>query len=85
MRYRINGHVYDTAKSKRIAHKDNGFPLMSSDCNYEAIYLTRTGYYFLYSVRGIERGLCAQSIEPLTNEKAWEWLDTNKDIAISSE
>ena len=80
----INGKSYNTDKAKRLARWDNG--MSPSDFEYytEALYVKKTGEYFLYGEGGGNSkygewhgnsGGPGEAIEPLTLSDAKKWAE----------
>lgn len=71
----INGKKYDTGTAKKLASYSNDYCGRDSFCT--VLYLKRTGEYFKVVERGefINDFDYACYIEPLTEEKAKEWVE----------
>lgn len=83
----VNYRVYDTNADKKLGSRNNG-KAPDADAYYEeSLYVTPTGGYYLYIVGGPDSpampgwggradfGVAGMGelIEPVSNERAWEW------------
>jgi len=69
MRKTIQRKVYDTTKSKLIAHNING--QWGDPAGYEEfLYQTAKGYYFIHGIGGADSKYPEETIVPITAEEA---------------
>lgn len=85
----INGKMYNTETAKRLGEYDNGYAINDFSHVYEALYLKKTGEYFLYGKGGAMSKYsepCGSNcwcggkrIIPLTESEAKEWAERKLD------
>jgi hypothetical protein len=87
VRQLINGKLYDTENSTKLASWSNGYPSESDLWIEETLYKTAEGDYFIcgeggtvtpYSKRNGERH-AGSAIRPLTRNEAVEWAAIHKE------
>lgn len=85
----INGKKYDTDTAKELASDGNGLGYRDFRNVHEALYIKRTGEYFLYGCGGAMSKYAhaiddnswsgGEKIVPLTEAEAREWAETHID------
>ena len=81
----INGKKYDTDTANKLAYYSNGLSISDFNHKYEALYVKRTGEYFLYGLGGAMteyREVCGdgsfcggEDIKPLSESEAKAWVE----------
>jgi hypothetical protein len=85
----INKKVYDTEKATEIAFTTNGYDSGDFNYQYETLYVTENGAWFLHGeggalsdyaqIRGRER-TGGEKIRPLSRDEAYAWLEENRKV-----
>jgi hypothetical protein len=92
MRKVVDGKLYDTEKATMVAEDGNGLGPNDFKYEFEELYVTQKGAFFLYGEGGplssyseiIGNGSCGScEIKPLDKDEAYDWLERyNKVKAI---